>query len=222
MIAGIVVGVVFIIIIIVIAVAAGNHALRSAVDHVLAGEHFNNMNDIDNMELVKMDECKKIDEQSQKTLNFQTGTNIPLSPTSYRDYIGNTYIYKNKDDCTNCKSGHLYLPKNKLLYDGIWEQKNINEVPYIYETWNLVDKPIPYDYYTSNNFFQINKKMPPNLIDESAVYKNNENPKYYTYINDNKDDVCDKEIACFADVFNKEKGKTNYPLSLNLVKGIGE
>ena len=112
-------------------------------------------------------------------------------------------FYKNKDTTKYKTGGYFHLPKNKLLYDGIWEQNNNNEIPYIYQSWKLVDKPVPYDYYTSNKFFEIHKKMPPNLIDNTALYKNNENPKYYTYINDNMNDVCDKEISCFEDVFNK-------------------
>ena len=211
MLTGIVVTVIFV----VGAIVGGNHALRSAVDHVLAStssfdssssssEHFSNKarknNDI---ELVKMDECKKMDEQAQKRLNFQTGTNIPLSPHSYKNYVGNTHIYKNKNDYVSCKSDTFYLPKNKLLYDGIWESKNENENPYLYESWKLVNKPVPYDYYTSQKMFQVNKKIPKNFIDKSAVTKSTQNSKYYTYINDNMDDVCDKEIVCFENVFNK-------------------
>jgi hypothetical protein len=204
MLTSIAVGSVFVAGIAVVGVAAGNHALRTAIDHVLEGKEEENFTNKDNDgELVKVDECKKIDEQSQKTLNFQTGTNIPLSQTSYKNYVGNTYIYKKKDNSKNKKTGVFYLPKNKLLYDGIWEEKNNNEVPYIYQSWKLVDKPVPFDYYTSNKLFEINEKMPYHLLDDSALYKNNENPKYYTYINDNVNDVCDKEIACFEDVFNK-------------------
>jgi hypothetical protein len=89
--------IVFIVLFIFFLIAGGNFILKSMIDNVLGqnknSEHFGN---IDNSRVNETDECKKMDERNFNNLNFQTGTNIPLSPINYRDYVGEIYIENNK------------------------------------------------------------------------------------------------------------------------------
>ena len=55
-------------------------------------EYFENT---DNSIINPTDDCVKMDIVTQKHLNFQTGTNIPLSPNHYDNYIGKIYINDN-------------------------------------------------------------------------------------------------------------------------------
>ncbi len=83
--------IIFLILFVFFCIAGGNYMLRNMVDNVLSKnnkENFSNINDLVN----PVDECQKTDMEMQKVLNFQTATNIPLSPNNYKNYIGSIYI----------------------------------------------------------------------------------------------------------------------------------
>ena len=72
-----------------------------------------------------------------------------------------------------------------------------------YETqnWRLTNGNLTDGYYCSDKLVEVNKPMPTNYIDKSAVPP----PKpsnVITYFNDSADDIFDTEIACFPSVFN--------------------
>ena len=111
-----------------------NNILKKVLDNILtkSEENFENKNkDIDNI-VNPLDKCRIIDNITNNNLNFQTATNIPLSPYKYKNYIGNIYIDdnldNNKDENKN-KIGNDILNNNRelkkyeLLYDGIWDDK---------------------------------------------------------------------------------------------------
>lgn len=163
----------------------------------------NNEKSYNNTIVNPIDDCRKIDQLSQDNLNFQTATNIPLSPNNYKNYIGS--IYMNDDSNIENKSelhkGVYCLKKSKLLYDGIWDPTIHKESPYEYESWKLTNGNLSDDYYCSNKLLEVNKPFPKNYIDKSAT------PpiiggEYYTYFNDTQDDIYDTEIQCFPSVFN--------------------
>ena len=172
------------------------------IDNVLSnsdGEHFSNMEEI----IIRPeDECKKIDELSQNTLNFQTGTNIPLSPNYYKNFIGSVYIDDDdKNPYNPFNKGKHCLKKNKLLYDGIWDSDIKNNSPYETQEWKLTNGNLTNGYYCSNKLLEVNKPMPKNFIDKSATPPPIPT-NYYVYFNDTVDDVFDKELICFPSVFN--------------------
>ena len=96
----------------------GNYLLRKLIDSVLKKkEGFTNTNN----KINPLDDCRKKDEISLERLNFQTGTNIPISPFYYKNYVGTPYIVNENDKSKIRKDEGIPLKKNKLLYDGIWD-----------------------------------------------------------------------------------------------------
>ena len=195
---------IFFILFIFFCIAGINYVLRNMIDNVLSNkENFQNSNSkyteyTENSIINPTDECKKIDEMSYNNLNFQTATNIPLSPNNYKNYIGSIYIDENnKNNINEFKNGSYCLKKSKLLYDGIWDSKINKESPYEHETWNLTNGDLTDGYYCSDKLLEVNKPFPEDYVDKSAT------PPivggaYYTYFNDTQDDPYDKEIICFG------------------------
>ncbi len=191
----------FIAIFVIITIAGGNYVLRNMLNNILGNnEHFKNNDD----KLIDNDECKKTDENNLKTLNFQTATNIPLSPNYYKNFIGSVYIDDRKKESafdSELQKGKYCMGKPKLLYDGIWESNIKNDAPYETETWNLTDGNLVDGYYCSDKMVEVNHKIPDNYIDKSAV-SDTPGGEYYTYFNDTCNDVFDTEVQCFPSVFN--------------------
>ena len=206
--------IIFLILFIFLCIAGGNHLLTSVINNILSTENFenqssNNLNKYSNNLIINpIDDCKKIDEISQNNLNFQTATNIPLSPYKYKNFIGSIYIDNNENNNvdnnvdSNMSNGKYCLKKNKLLYDGIWNPIIKKDSPYEYEKWNLTNGDVSDGYYCSDKLIEINKPFPENYIDKTAVYINKNGGKYYTYYNDENNDKYDTEIQCFPSVFN--------------------
>jgi hypothetical protein len=206
----------FFLLFIFLSIAAGNIILRSMIDNVLSkSEKFQNKennklskietfqnNYEDNIIVNPIDDCKKIDLEAEKHLNFQTATNIPLSPHNYKNYIGSIYMNDNIKSNNELKDGMYCLKKSKLLYDGIWDPVINKDSPYEYESWKLTDSIVSDDYYCSDKLIEINKPFPKNYIDESATPKIG-GGYYYTYFNDKQDDIFDTEIQCFPQIFNE-------------------
>ena len=107
---------IFFIIFIFLFIASGNFLLKTMINNVLSKENFenfdNNEKSYNNIIVNPIDDCRKIDQLSQDNLNFQTATNIPLSPNNYKNYIGS--IYMNDDD--NYVENKSELHKGKYLY----------------------------------------------------------------------------------------------------------
>lgn len=193
--------IVFFIIFIFLTIAGGNFVLKMMVDNVLSkSEKFQNMNN-DNL-INPVDDCKKIDIESEKNLNFQTSTNIPLSPNYYKNYIGTIYMNDDIKQTNDLKDGMYCLKKSKLLYDGIWNPIINKELPYEYQSWELTNGNLSDDYYCSDKLLEVNKPFPENYIDKSATPEI-EGGEYYTYFNDTQNDKYDTEIQCFPQIFNK-------------------
>jgi hypothetical protein len=195
--------IIFFILFIFLTIAGGNYALRIMIDNVLSKtEKFQNIND-NNLIVNPMDDCKKIDLETEKNLNFQTATNIPLSPNYYKNYIGSIYMDDNNNHNNNdLKTGMYCLEKSKLLYDGIWNPIINKESPYEYESWQLTNGNLSDDYYCSDKLIEVNKPIPENYIDKSATPEI-KGGDYYIYFNDTKDDIFDTEIQCFPQIFNQ-------------------
>jgi len=195
----------FFILFIFLSIAGGNIVLKMMIDNVLSkSEKFQNMNmdnSIDNSIVNPLDDCKKIDLISEQNLNFQTATNIPLSPNYYKNYIGSIYMNDDSKKNNDLKDGMYCLKKSKLLYDGIWNPIINKDSPYEYESWNLTNGDLSDDYYCSNKLLEVNKPFPENYIDKTAtpVIKGN---NYYMYFNDTKNDIFDTEIECFPEIFD--------------------
>jgi hypothetical protein len=174
------------------------------VDHVLSNsdEHFTNNLEDDNNIVNPIDDCSKMDIITENRLNFQTATNIPLSPnTNYVNYVGNIYSNENTTLENNMDKGNYCLKKSKLLYDGIWDPIIENNDGTQFETWNLTNGNLTDGYYCSNKLLEVNKPFPKNFIDHLATPPISD-IKYYTYFNDPVNDKYDTEIACFPSVFN--------------------
>jgi hypothetical protein len=142
--------------------------------------------------------------KSQEILNFQTGTNIPLSPNNYSNYIGNIYLVKNNEN-NNKKDKYnlnkkLTLQKPKLLYDGIWESVMEQNNDYDHQYWDLTNGNIGMDDYWSDDLIRVNKKIPEDFIDKSAVFENTKD-NYFEYCNDTVYEVDDNELSCFPEIF---------------------
>lgn len=190
--------IIFLLLFIFFCIAGGNFLLKSMIHNVLSSkENFDNYE----KEINPIDDCRKIDLISQDQLNFQTATNIPLSPYQYKNYIGSIYMDNNIKQKNELTNGKYCMKKSKLLYDGIWDPDIQKEAPYEYEKWKLTNGNISDSYYCSNKLFEVNKPLPPNYKDYSATPPITDG-KYYTYFNDTQDDVFDKEIHCFPSVFN--------------------
>ncbi len=198
---------IFFIIFIFLCIAGGNYILKSMINNVLSKENFQNIENFNNDNIIinPIDDCRKIDQLSQDNLNFQTATNIPLSPYNYKNYIGSIYMNNESSNELNNKNelhkGKYCLKKSKLLYDGIWDPTIHKESPYEYESWKLTNGNLSDGYYCSNKLLEVNKPFPKNYIDKSAT------PpivggEYYTYFNDTQNDIYDTEIQCFPSVFN--------------------
>ena len=183
-------------------IVGGNYVLRSMVDNVLTSkEGFINSNDANDLIINPVDNCSKIDNDANNQLNFQTATNIPLSPNYYKNYIGKTYIDNQQDYSIENPNAKYCLKKSKLLYDGIWDS-NINvDNNYEIETWNLTNGNLSDGYYCSNKLIETNKPFPVDYVDMSATPPITSG-NYYTYFNDTKNDIFDTEIQCFPSVFN--------------------
>jgi hypothetical protein len=180
------------------------------IDNVLSKENFQNQS-LDkysnDFTINPIDDCKKIDEISENNLNFQTATNIPLSPYQYKNFIGSIYMDDNENNELNqnnidMSNGKYCLKKNKLLYDGIWNPNIKKESPYEYETWNLTNGDVTDGYYCSDKLIEVNKPFPENYIDKTAIYENTNGGQYYTYYNDEVTDKYDTEIQCFPSDFH--------------------
>ncbi len=204
-----IIAIIFIILFIILCFFGGNYILRGMLEKMVGNkEHFNDFNEEIN-KIAELDECKKIDLENQNQLNFQTATNIPLSPNNYKNYIGSIYINNdaNKDanffDNGDIDKGKYCLEKPRLLYDGIWDQQIKIESPYEHETWKITNGNLSAGYYCSDKLLQVNKPIPRNYIDKSAVCNNNDSSvdTYYTYFNDTHDDIFDTETTCFPSVF---------------------
>ena len=199
-----IIAIVFIILFVILTIVGGNYFLKGILEKMVGGtkEHFDN-NDINNIN--NIDECKKIDLENQNQLNFQTATNIPLSPHNYKDYIGSIYIHNepNVFPSDGLGEGKYCMTKPKLLYDGIWDPKINIQSPYEHETWNLTNGNLYGGSYCSDKMVEVNKDIPKNYIDKSASYVvDSDSAYYYTYFNDTVDDVFDTQITCFPSVFN--------------------
>jgi len=194
--------IIFLLIFIFFCIAGGNYLLRSMIDNVLSKkEGFTN---IDNSTVNPVDDCRKMDIITNDTLNFQTSTNIPLSPYSYKNYVGKIYMNdesENMNIINDTDNNSYCMKKPKLLYDGIWEDNIKKDNSYEYDIWNLTNGDLSSGYYCSDKLIQVNKPFPENYVDDSAV-QDYGNPKSYMYYNDTKYDVNDTEIQCFPSVFN--------------------
>ena len=139
----------FLVVCILLTIAGGNYALRNLVDSALGKkETFENPNQIKKKIINSMDDCKQIDKFNTGKLNMQTGTNIPLSPNYYDDYVGIVYddIKDPKND--ELKNGDYCLYKNELLYDGIWKSNmKHSKSGFIEQDWELTKGNVMNDYY---------------------------------------------------------------------------
>lgn len=199
----------FLIVFIILTIAGGNYALHSLVTNALGDgdnkETFNNYkNKSTKHNLINsLDNCKQIDKFSLEKVNTQTGTNIPLSPNYYDDYVGIVYddIKDPKND--ELKNGDYCLYKNELLYDGIWKSNmKHSKSGFIEQDWELTKGNVMNDYYCSNKLVQLNKKIPKDFMDYSSTPPAKE-VDMKTYFNDCKDDPLDLQLSCFPSVFDK-------------------
>ena len=170
-------------------VLLGNFLLKKVIDAVLVKkERFQNAGK--ESFLPQMDACSKNDEIGSEQLNFQTGTNIPISPFYYRNYVGTPYIEESPPSYMN----GIFI-KNKLLYDGIWESNEKAEAPYMTETWKMTNGDVIEGTYgrVTENLLQMSPKMPNGEVKKDPI----QGGYYYTFFNDTQDDVADVEIKCF-------------------------
>ena len=196
------------ILIIFLSIFSINTLLKNSINNILNGvnETFTNSNLSYNLN--NMDECKKMDIPLKTKLNFQTGTNIPLGPTHYKDHVGQMYIDKpNYKEKKELQHGEYCVYQNELLYDGIWKPSLDNSKKgYLQQDWNLTKGNIMNDFICSDKLIQLNKPIPENYIDESAVPKLKQVDNGI-YFNDLIDDPLDIQIDSFPTEFNK--GITN-------------
>jgi len=198
---------IFFIAFVILTVIGGNYFLRNILENLVGSkEHFRNMDELNNID--KMDECKKNDINNYNQLNFQTGTNIPLSPNNYDNHVGSIYINPdvnkeaNKFNSNGLCNGKYCLTKPRLLYDGIWDSNIKINGSDEHQSWKLTDGNLNGGTYCSDKLIEVNKPFPKGFKDKTAVWTNNKGGEYYTYFNDKYDDVFDNEIACFESVFN--------------------
>ena len=199
----------FLIVFIILTIAGGNYALSSLVRNTLSDgdnkETFDNYKDKNNKHnlINSIDNCKQIDKFNLEKVNTQTGTNIPLSPNYYDDYVGIIYNDIKNPKNNELKNGDYCLYKNELLYDGIWKSKmKHSNQGYIEQDWELTKGNVMNDYYCSNKLVQLNKKIPKDFIDYSSTPEAKEvNMK--TYFNACKDAPMDLQLSCFPSVFDK-------------------
>jgi hypothetical protein len=197
-----IIALIFFIIFIFLIIFAGNYLLRHTIDHYINNhqENFENnfLSDDKNIEL--NDDCTKLDLKSQKILNFQTATNIPLSQNNYSNYVGKIHMIKDKNH--DQSKNKISLKHPLLLYDGIWKSTIAqNEDGYEHQYWNLTNGNIGIDGYWSDDLIRTNKNIPDNYIDKTAICNNPPENNYFNYCNDTVYDVEDKEIECFPEIF---------------------
>ena len=208
--------IVFILIFLFLCYAGGNYILHNMINHVLSNqsvssskENFENKFE-DYGKVNPLDECKKMDEFTQNTLNFQTATNIPLSPYYYKDYVG--IIYCNDEpikETLELSKGNYCMRKPKLLYDGIWDPKiENNDEGYEYQNWKLTKGNLYQGYYCSDKLLEVNKEIPANFRDLSATPPV-EGGDYYNYLIDSYQDPLDTQLHCFGNVSPKDLGYSN-------------
>jgi hypothetical protein len=204
MILSLVLVIIFFVIFIFLIILTANYFLRYMVDKTINSENFTNKKDIthlDNSIVNPVDDCRKIDNLSENQLNFQTGTNIPLSPNTYKNYVGDIYVNDDIPLENPFEKGNVCLKKPKLLYDGIWNSNQVEDSPYKIQEWNLTNGNLTNGYYCSDKLIQVNQPFNKNFVDMSATPPIIPS-KYYTYFNDRVDDINDTEIHCFPGVFN--------------------
>ena len=195
----------FLIVFIILTIAGGNYALRSLIDSVIGDskETFDNYSNKNSL-IDSIDSCKQIDKFNLEKLNTQTGTNIPLSPNNYEDYVGIIYDNIKDDKNDELKQGNYCLYKNELLYDGIWKSDMKHPKPgYLDQDWILTNGNVMNDYYCSNKLVQLNKKIPKNFMDFSQTPPPSREIDKITYFNDCLDDPLDIQLSCFPPIFNK-------------------
>jgi len=195
----------FLIVFIILTIAGGNYALRSLIDSVIGDskETFDNYSNKNSL-IDSIDSCKQIDKFNLEKLNTQTGTNIPLSPNNYENYVGIIYDNIKDDKNDELKQGNYCLYKNELLYDGIWKSDMKNPKPgYLDQDWILTNGNVMNDYYCSNKLVQLNKKIPKNFMDFSQTPPPSKEIDKITYFNDCLDDPLDIQLSCFPPIFNK-------------------
>jgi len=195
----------FLIVFIILTIAGGNYALRSLIDSVIGDskETFDNYSNKNSL-IDSIDSCKQIDKFNLEKLNTQTGTNIPLSPNNYENYVGIIYDNIKDDKNDELKQGNYCLYKNELLYDGIWKSDMKNPKPgYLDQDWILTNGNVMNDYYCSNKLVQLNKKIPKNFMDFSQTPPPSREIDKITYFNDCLDDPLDIQLSCFPPIFNK-------------------
>ena len=201
MIVSLVLAFVFFIIFIFLSISGLNFALKRMIDSVL-NNHKEDFTNNDNSIVNPIDDCRKIDVLTDNQLNFQTATNIPLSPVDYKNYVGNIYIPNSKNNENNqLTHGKYCMMKPKLLYDGIWESEIKKENPFEKQDWKLTNGDLTDGYYCSDKMIETNKPIPENYKDESSTPPITDG-KYYTWFNDTYDDIFDTQISCFPSVFN--------------------
>ena len=195
----------FLVIFIILTIAGGNYAFKALIDSVIGDskETFNNYSNKNKL-INSIDNCKQIDKFNSDKLNTQTGTNIPLSPNNYNDYVGLIYddIKDNKNN--ELKKGNYCLYKNELLYDGIWKSDMKNPKPgSLDQDWLLTKGNVMNDYYCSDKLIQLNRKIPNNFVDMSQTPYPSKKIDNITYFNDCRDDPMDLQLSCFPSVFDK-------------------
>lgn len=192
---------VVLILFIILTIYSINSFLFNVVDKFVSKkENFENYNKY--KQSINLDACKKLDNMSKKVLNTQTGTNIPLNPVKYNNFVGDLNIYKNKAN-NELKQGNLCLNQDELLYDGVWQSNNRKiKNGFLNQDWNLTNGNIINDYICSDKLIQTNKTLPQDYIDCTTT-PNLKEMDTTIYFNDKLDDPLDLQINCFPDEFNK-------------------
>ena len=191
-------------IIIVLTIFGINSAFSGMIDNIIGEnkENFINYDETQNINI--LDACKKMDIALKKDLNFQTGTNIPLSPTCYEDHVGQQYITdEHYTPQTELHNGQYCAYQNELLYDGIWKSKMENpKKGFLQQNWGLTSGNVMNDFVCSDNFIRLNKPIPKDYKDCSSTppAKPIETGVYF---NDALDDPLDLQINCFPIEFDK-------------------
>ena len=190
--------------VIIITIVGINSLFKTMIDNVLGKKNENFENNNTSKDPVFLDACKKMDIPLKTELNFQTGTNIPLSPNYYEDHVGQMYIEKkNYTPQKELHDGNYCAYQNELLYDGIWQSKIMNpEKGMLKQNWDLTSGNIMNDYTCSNDLIRLNKPIPKDYRDYSSTPPI-EPIETGVYFNDALDDPLDLQINCFPTEFNK-------------------
>ena len=191
-------------IVIILTLFGVNSMFKTMIDNIIGNKNENFENPKKSHTIDFMDACKKMDIPLKTELNFQTGTNIPLSSTCYDDHIGQTYIEKkNYTPKKELHNGNYCVYQNELLYDGIWKSNMNNpKKGYLQQDWELTKGNIMNDYVCSDNLIRLNKPIPKDFKDYSSTPPI-EPIDTGVYFNDVLDDPLDLQINCFPTEFNK-------------------